>query len=282
MDIFLGGAHPDLVRNLRHEVGHVIARRMLNAPGEDWAEANKQGRKYLELRRYPSHLPLDYQSQIDLAWEDRAAEWFAEDFAWWATPVDDREGFEYLASAKDPNTAPGLENYFDRLFYSGGGLPCNCTEISVAALSWKAPWSSPLFVAFVLAIINMAILLNNYIAVNSAAREAAAITGATGSVLAGEKAGREVLENAAFMGQGEVRAVQPRRGDSLVHVEATYETKLVAPGFAALLGGSAKNPTVTTKSKSSTILEYHHRTKDPWEDRKGQCNLKGLASEMCP
>ena len=140
----------------------------------------------------------------------------------------------------------------------------------------------PLFVAFILAIINMAILLNNYIAVNAAARDAAAAIGRTGSALAGEQVGQGVLDNAGFMGRGEVRVVQPRRGDSLVHVEAVYETKLVAPGFAALLGGSVRDSTVTTKSRSSTILEYQHRTRDPWEARKGQCDLKGLAREMCP
>lgn len=139
----------------------------------------------------------------------------------------------------------------------------------------------PLYVGFVLAVVNMAVLLNNYIAVNSAARDAAAAVGATGSALAGEQAGWETLKNIGFMGQGDVRAVQPRRGDPLVHVEATYETKLVAPGFAALLGGNVRDSTVTTKSTTSTVLEYQHRTKDPWESRKGRCDLKGLAREMC-
>ncbi len=140
----------------------------------------------------------------------------------------------------------------------------------------------PLFVGFVLAIINMAILLNNYIAVNSATRDAAAAVGRKGSIQAGEQVGQNVLDDVGFMGQGSVRAIEPRRGDSLVQVEATYETKLVAPGFSALLGGSVKDSTITTKSTSSTVLEYQHRTKDPWEARKGQCNLKGLARGLCP
>lgn len=143
VDIFVGGLNPDLLRNFRHEVGHLAALHVLDAPGEDWSGANKLGQMYLKLRNYPSHLPLDYQIQLELAWEDRAAEWFAEDFAWWATPAEGRDEFEYLASAKEPNTVLGLEKYFDLVFHSGGELPCNCTEISAAVRYWKAPWSSP-------------------------------------------------------------------------------------------------------------------------------------------
>lgn len=139
----------------------------------------------------------------------------------------------------------------------------------------------PLFMALIIGIINMAILLNNYIVVNSAARDAAAAVGRTGNTSAGEKVGRELMRNGGFMGDGDISIVQPRRGDSLVNVEATYNTRLVAPGFAVLLGGNLQDSTVTTKSVSATVLEYQYRTGDPWEARKGRCNLRGLARDMC-
>ncbi|MDQ0286868.1 hypothetical protein J2Z49_001985 [Desulfofundulus luciae] len=45
----------------------------------------EKGRKYLRLRGYPQDRPLDGPSQAALPWDQRASEWFAEDFAWWAT-----------------------------------------------------------------------------------------------------------------------------------------------------------------------------------------------------
>jgi len=63
---------------LYHELGHVIYNKYLEAYGHDWENSNELGQKYLELRGY-TITKLDELSQSNLAWEERASEWFAED-----------------------------------------------------------------------------------------------------------------------------------------------------------------------------------------------------------
>jgi len=68
-----------------HELGHHVARAALGVNfGGDWTGAAPEGREYLALRGYPLECGLDGKSQASLLWGDRASEWFAEDFAYWA------------------------------------------------------------------------------------------------------------------------------------------------------------------------------------------------------
>lgn len=110
--IILCGLQSNPSRSLRHEVGHLVARRVLNVPGNCWDAVNDVGQEYLQVRQYP----YSVDNQTKLPWKNRAAEWFAEDFAWWITPEWDRNNFDWVVSADHPVTVDGLEEYFDLLF----------------------------------------------------------------------------------------------------------------------------------------------------------------------
>lgn len=65
------------VGTLYHELGHVVEFMELNTFGCDWENANEIGQEYTNLKNYT--MPLDEETQSNLAWEDRICEWFAED-----------------------------------------------------------------------------------------------------------------------------------------------------------------------------------------------------------
>ena len=99
-----------------HELGHYLAEKVLSAPGYGWDRANALGWEYLALRKYPEERALDTWSQARLSWKDRAAEWFAEDFAYWvagkAEKWDLRDNYR---AACDPPDEKVL-GWFDGLF----------------------------------------------------------------------------------------------------------------------------------------------------------------------
>jgi len=100
-----------------HEVGHYLAEKVLNVvAGYGWGLANDKGREYLRVRGYPEERGLDMVSQSRLEWEDRAAEWFAEDFAYWAAKRLGRAEWlsMYLASCGPPDQR--VLEWFDTLF----------------------------------------------------------------------------------------------------------------------------------------------------------------------
>lgn len=140
----------------------------------------------------------------------------------------------------------------------------------------------PIFVGLILAIINIAIMLNNYTATNAAARDAAATLGRTADATLSQQVGTDVLRDIGFMGNGAVSVTQPRKGDKRVYVKAEYTTTTLAPGFGALLGGKPADPSLTVRSDSSAILEYQYRTDDPYEARYGECWDCSCQSGGCP
>ena len=64
---------------LYHEIGHAIHNKKMATNGYDWSSINDVGRQYIQLTGY--NKALDYDTQVALLWEDRVAEWFAEDVA---------------------------------------------------------------------------------------------------------------------------------------------------------------------------------------------------------
>ncbi|NHM25932.1 hypothetical protein G7K71_02685 [Desulfofundulus sp. TPOSR] len=104
-----------------HELGHHLADRVLGTAGYWWpggtGEKAALRREYLALRGYPQDRPLNGVSQAALPWGERAGEWFAEDFAYWAAwrvtgirPDAD----SYLASPGPPDER--VLAWFDRVF----------------------------------------------------------------------------------------------------------------------------------------------------------------------
>ena len=82
--IYLAAQHFEVSNTLLHEIGHSVADALLATTGYDWSGANLLGREYLRVRGYPSGISLSKTAQLKLDWDERAAEMFAEDFAYWA------------------------------------------------------------------------------------------------------------------------------------------------------------------------------------------------------
>ena len=100
----LAGLWWDAEKNFLHELGHLLSDRVLDTRGYSWTFANEKGREYLKIREYPTKNPTDGLSQAGLPWEGRAAEWFAEDFAYWAAVRTGHCSFleRYFASCDPP------------------------------------------------------------------------------------------------------------------------------------------------------------------------------------
>ena len=112
--IALAGLWWDTQRNFLHELGHLVANETLGVSGYSWQGANEKGREYLKLRGYPDK-PLGEYTQAELPWGDRAAEWFAEDFMYWAASRTGHCSFldRYFADGKPDEK---VLVWFDRVF----------------------------------------------------------------------------------------------------------------------------------------------------------------------
>lgn len=82
--IYLAGQRYDAEYTLLHELGHSLADALFSTLGYDFSGANTLAREYLRIRGYPASWGLSRAAQLKLDWQNRAAEWFAEDFAYWA------------------------------------------------------------------------------------------------------------------------------------------------------------------------------------------------------
>lgn len=102
-------------RTYLHEMGHLIASRYLEAPGNDWSMANAVGRSYLALKGInPEKTDLGMEAQLALPWAKRVGELWAEDFAEWTYE-------DYLQSRglpKRQTISEQVESWFDRFAYS--------------------------------------------------------------------------------------------------------------------------------------------------------------------
>lgn len=63
--------------SLYHELGHVIENKKLGTFGYDWTRANELGQRYINAKGYDN--VLSSKEQLELKWEERLSEWFAED-----------------------------------------------------------------------------------------------------------------------------------------------------------------------------------------------------------
>lgn len=82
--VVVAGLYWNACHVLLHELGHCVAEKALGASADfGRGLSGEKGREYLSLRGYPLEC-LDAGSQEGLMWSDRASEWFAEDFAYWA------------------------------------------------------------------------------------------------------------------------------------------------------------------------------------------------------
>ncbi|KXG74914.1 hypothetical protein AN618_21390 [Fervidicola ferrireducens] len=81
--IYLAGQRVSASYALLHELGHAVCDALLNTEGYDFSHINLLGREYLRLRGYPKNVGLTASAQTKLDWDQRAAEYFAEDFAYW-------------------------------------------------------------------------------------------------------------------------------------------------------------------------------------------------------
>lgn len=96
----------------------------------------------------------------------------------------------------------------------------------------------PVFMALIIGLINLAVLFNNDLVAGLAARDAGRVTVGTGSAAAGRAAGLKTLETGRLAGgSATVRVDQPGPGVENVRAETVYSVPVLAPGFAALLGG---------------------------------------------
>lgn len=119
----------------------------------------------------------------------------------------------------------------------------------------------PIFIAMVLGIINLALLLNNSIVAQSAARDTANTVAVTGNVALGIAKGQKTVEAGGLGGSANVTADQPSVGNSRVTARVSYQTPVVAPGIGALLGGKVWDKTIDLREETSYYVEYRHRTR---------------------
>ncbi len=79
-EIWLAGGSKNIEGTFTHEVGHILADRLFGSAGYDWSQVNSLGWHYMALKSYPVENGLHWTFQQEMDWENRIAEWFAEDF----------------------------------------------------------------------------------------------------------------------------------------------------------------------------------------------------------
>lgn len=96
-----------------HELGHAIHNKKLNANGYEWSEINELGIKYIEMKSYNKE--LNYDTQINLPWEDRIAEWFAEDVKQF---LAERTKDDYCYRGVGPMTTQEIDKFLEQLIFT--------------------------------------------------------------------------------------------------------------------------------------------------------------------
>lgn len=120
----------------------------------------------------------------------------------------------------------------------------------------------PVFAALIIGLNNLAVLFNNDLVAYLAARDAGRVTAGTGSAAAGRAAGLKTLEIGGLAGgNAKVQVDRPGPGVETVKAETTYRVPVLAPGFAALLGGKPWDSHV--ELKRTTIYRVGERLREP-------------------
>lgn len=120
------GVDATSIHTFYHELGHVIHDKKLNVDGYDWSNSNKLAQRYIELVNYDKK--LDYESQIELPWEDRIAEWFAEDVRVFLTEKTGRVPLWKQAGFGETTTAE-VSKFLNELIF--------CDETVVNTIIWN-------------------------------------------------------------------------------------------------------------------------------------------------
>lgn len=117
----------------------------------------------------------------------------------------------------------------------------------------------PIFLALLLGMINFALLINNHLVAQDAAREAANTAAVTGNVQKALAKGREILDLGAFGSSASVVVDNPI-GVRRIGATVTYTTPVTAPGLGALLGGKPWDNEIVLREQTSYYVEYPNRT----------------------
>jgi Flp pilus assembly protein TadG len=133
-----------------------------------------------------------------------------------------------------------------------------CREDGTAILEFAVVL--PLFLAVLLGTINFALLLNNRIVAQDAAREAANTAALTGDTGKARQEGEKILDTGFFGSTAKISVEAPRDGKERIESSVTYTTPVTAAGLGALLGGNLWDNELTLTEKTSYYVEYRYRT----------------------
>lgn len=95
-----------------HELGHAIHNKKLNVDGYDWSNPNDLALQYIKMKNYNKE--LDYDTQIKLIWEDRIAEWFAEDVKQF---LAERMRDDYCYRGIGPKKTEDIDKFLEQLIF---------------------------------------------------------------------------------------------------------------------------------------------------------------------
>ncbi|NSW83611.1 MAG: pilus assembly protein [Syntrophothermus sp.] len=118
---------------------------------------------------------------------------------------------------------------------------------------------APLFLFFVLAVLNISVLFINDTALREATREAGRVLGVTADSSTATIKGREFLKICALGNEMGFSAGIVKQGKADVSMKGWVETPVLVPGFAALLGGSPWSSTYHQELNTTHYVEARHR-----------------------
>jgi len=138
----------------------------------------------------------------------------------------------------------------------------------------------PLFFFFILAVINLSVLLYNDFALSEAARSTARLAAITGDEVIAEERGLNSLKGMLFLGgKPTVEVSMPvfqkeetsRAQTNIAPIQSTLvleaDTPVMIPGFAAMLGGEVWDRSVKRRIVTTQYVEYSQRTRIEKKER---------------
>ena len=102
---------------LYHELGHVIEGCKLGVYGYDWTSVNKFGQQYIKLKSYDKELTSE--TQLELPWEERLSEWFAEDVKQF---LAEKLGEESFYRDIGPEKTKDIDKFLEQLIFTEPGI----------------------------------------------------------------------------------------------------------------------------------------------------------------
>jgi len=118
----------------------------------------------------------------------------------------------------------------------------------------------PIFIALLLGTINFALLLNNQLVAQDAAREMANTAAVTGNNQKALKKGKEIFDIGGIGGTAQFSVGSPGVGIRRINATVTYTTPITAPGIGSLLGNKPWDKEITLQEQTSYYVEYPLRS----------------------